>query len=401
MVETIKQFLIEQLHNNEFFKGGAAIAVLSALGFWLKSFFPWLWERVKRQFSYTMRIESKTDIYFIFNWWLQKNHSDRYKKVLISVECENKWKEDEVKEYKLKENNFESAFYFWQKRTPVFLQSTREKLEGAHYIDGAHIDSYTLTTYFNRQTLKNLISEVVTEYNSILNKKTTSHLMQYHNFDGWRKINNLGGKTFEKIFNSEKLELLEDLQQFFTSKALYAHRGTTFKRGYLCEGSPGNGKTSTIIALAQYLKKDVYSLNLTSLTDGNQLRLAFQGVKENSFILIEDADCMVNGREKINDKINFSELLNVVDGISSQEGICIFFTTNHPENLDPALIRCGRVDKQINFRNPKKEDVEGMLELFFGENKKLENYNNNHSAAQLQEFFIKSSSIEEAINKII
>lgn len=396
----IKQFVIEQVHNNEFFKGGAAIAVLSAVGFWLKSFFPWIWNRIKRQFSYTMRIESKTEVYLIFNWWLQKNHSDKYKKVLISVECENKWKEDEVKKYSLNENNFDSAFYFWRNKTPIFLESSREKLDGAHYLDSAHIDSYTLTTYFNRKTLKNLLNEIVLEYNNSLKEKTASHLMQYYNQDGWRKAVNLGGKTIDKIFNSEKLELLEDLDQFFSSKSLYEHRGTPFKRGYLCEGSPGNGKTTTIIALAQYLKKDIYSLNLTSLNDGNQLRLAFQGVKENSFILIEDVDAMVNGREKINDKINFSELLNVVDGVASQEGVCVFFTTNHPEKLDPALIRCGRIDKRVTFNNPNKEDVEGLLELFFAEKRELKKYKNTHSAAQLQEFFIKSKTIEEAINKI-
>jgi len=42
-----------------------------------------------------------------------------------------------------------------------------------------------------------------------------------------------------------------------------------------------------------------------------------------------------------------------------------------------------------------------MLKLFFGEKKELESYNETHSAAQLQEFFIKSNTIEEAINKII
>lgn len=401
MIETVKLFILDQLKHNEFFKGGAVIAIFSAIGLYLKSFIPWISGRIKRQFSYVVCIESRTDIYLIFNWWLKNNHSNKYKKVLLSAECENRWEEDKIKKYNISENNFDSSFYFWHKKMPIFLESSREKLDGAHYVTESYIDRYTLTTFFNRKTLKSLIDHVVHEYNNSLKEKTASYLMQYYNHDGWRKVTNLGGKTLDKIFNKEKTELLLDLEQFFESKDLYEHRGIPFKRGYLCEGSPGNGKTTTIIALAQYLKKDIYSLNLTSLTDGNQLRLAFQGVKENSFILIEDADCMVNGREKITDKINFSELLNVIDGVGSQEGVCVFFTTNHPEKLDPALIRCGRIDKKITFNNPNQEDVEGMLDLFFGEKVKLERYDNKHSAAQIQEFFIKSKSIEEAINKII
>jgi len=401
MIETVRQFVVEQLHDNAFFKGGAAIAVLSAVGFWLKSFFPWIWERIKRQFSYTMRIESKTEIYEIFNLWLRENHSDKYKKVLLSVECENKWNVDgEPKKYSLKENNFESSFYFWQNKTPVFLHSSREKMENASYVENAHIDNYTLTTYFNRNTLKKLIQDVLLDYNSKLKEKTVSHLLEYVNFDGWVKTSDLSGKTFDKIFNLEKNEILEDLNQFFDSRELYERRGTTFKRGYSCEGSPGNGKTSTVNAIAQKLKKDIYSLNLASLTDGNQLRKAFQGVKENSFILIEDIDCMVNGREKLNEKINFSEVLNVIEGVSNKVGICMFFTTNHPENLDPALIRAGRIDKRITFKNPRKEDVKEMIKLFFNEESGEFEYNEDKSAAELQEIMIQSKTVSEVLVRL-
>jgi len=404
MIEQVKQFVVEQLHNNEFFKGGAAIAVLSALGFWLKSFFPWIWGRIKRQFSYTMRIESKTEIYNIFNEWLRDNHSDKYKKVILSVkrdDHDNIGSRDEERTYSVKENNFESAFYFWQNRTPVFLESSREKMENASYLENAHIESYTLTTYFNRNTLKNLLNEVVNEYNSKQKKKTQSYLYDYRNYNGWDKTGVIEVKPFDKIFNSEKIELLDDINDFFESKEYYLERGIPYRRGYLADGIPGNGKTTTILSIAQKLGKDVYSLNIASLTDSDQLRMAFNTIKENTFLLLEDIDCVVDDREKINEKINFSTVLNVLDGAYSKKGICTFFTSNHADQLDSALTRCGRMDKKITFNNPKKEDVEGMLELFFGEKKELENYNETHSAAQLQEFFIKSNTIEEAINKII
>ncbi|KAH0323319.1 P-loop containing nucleoside triphosphate hydrolase protein, partial [Aureobasidium melanogenum] len=48
-------------------------------------------------------------------------------------------------------------------------------------------------------------------------------------------------------------------------------------------------------------------------------------------------------------KISLSGLLNVIDGVATHEGRILIMTTNHPEKLDPALVRAGRVDMQIRF----------------------------------------------------
>lgn len=47
--------------------------------------------------------------------------------------------------------------------------------------------------------------------------------------------------------------------------------------------------------------------------------------------------------------ISLSGLLNTIDGAASHEGRVLIMTTNHPEKLDPALIRPGRVDLQVRF----------------------------------------------------
>ena len=44
-------------------------------------------------------------------------------------------------------------------------------------------------------------------------------------------------------------------------------------------------------------------------------------------------------------EVTLSGLLNALDGVSSREGRVLFLTTNHPERLDPALVRPGRVDR--------------------------------------------------------
>lgn len=48
--------------------------------------------------------------------------------------------------------------------------------------------------------------------------------------------------------------------------------------------------------------------------------------------------------------VTLSDLLNVVDGVSSQEGQVLIMTTNHIEHLDEALIRPERADKKVHFK---------------------------------------------------
>ena len=47
------------------------------------------------------------------------------------------------------------------------------------------------------------------------------------------------------------------------------------------------------------------------------------------------------------DKLDLSGLLNVLDGVVDTPDRIVIMTTNHPEKLDPALIRPGRIDKKI------------------------------------------------------
>ncbi|KXT03474.1 hypothetical protein AC578_1562 [Pseudocercospora eumusae] len=55
--------------------------------------------------------------------------------------------------------------------------------------------------------------------------------------------------------------------------------------------------------------------------------------------------------------ISLSGLLNAIDGVASAEGRVLIMTTNHPENLDAALIRPGRVDRKVAFQLATKEQI--------------------------------------------
>merc|ERR1719210_2238390 len=67
------------------------------------------------------------------------------------------------------------------------------------------------------------------------------------------------------------------------------------------------------------------------------------------------------------DKLNLSGLLNVLDGVVDTPERILIMTTNHPEQLDPALIRPGRIDKKILLGYMSPAHAISMIEHYFQE----------------------------------
>ncbi|PMD55325.1 uncharacterized protein K444DRAFT_697289, partial [Hyaloscypha bicolor E] len=63
--------------------------------------------------------------------------------------------------------------------------------------------------------------------------------------------------------------------------------------------------------------------------------------------------------------ISLSGLLNVIDGVASHEGRVLVMTTNHREKLDPALIRPGRVDHEVEFENATQKQAQELFERMY------------------------------------
>ncbi|CAJ2659649.1 unnamed protein product [Trifolium pratense] len=167
--------------------------------------------------------------------------------------------------------------------------------------------------------------------------------------------------SFNTLAIDEELqrEIVDDLDKFVRAREFYRRTGKAWKRGYLLYGPPGTGKSSLIAAMANYLNYDIYDLDLTTVGDNRGLREMILGMSNRSILVIEDIDCTINlqnreDEEVVNNehnKVTLSGLLNAVDGLWSccKEEHIIVFTTNHKERLDPALLRPGRMDKQIHL----------------------------------------------------
>jgi chaperone BCS1 len=177
-------------------------------------------------------------------------------------------------------------------------------------------------------------------------------------------------------------EALGDLEDFLSPayKAFCPTKGVTYRRGWLLEGPPGNGKSSFISAVASHLGTEVgiVSLNHKDLDDMS-LRRLMEGSDEATdaprLLVLEDVDCLFDQREGKEGgggvRVTFSGLLNALDGVGAAENAIVIMTTNHPEKLDPALIRPGRVDRRFLFANPDDARIAAHYLKFFPKETRL------------------------------
>jgi ATPase family associated with various cellular activities (AAA) len=172
-----------------------------------------------------------------------------------------------------------------------------------------------------------------------------------------------------------KSGLVHDISRFMEDRAWYERMGIPWHRGYLLHGPPGNGKSSIISALAGELKLSICVLDLScaDLTDAHLQILLNKGSLESTIILMEDIDTAFDTRQRDvtstvekKSKVSFNGLLNALDGVGcSGEGRLVFMTTNHLENLDPALVRPGRIDVSFLVDNANRTQVEDMYKRFY------------------------------------
>lgn len=101
--------------------------------------------------------------------------------------------------------------------------------------------------------------------------------------------------TFETMAMDPELKkmIIDDLDRFVKRRELYKKVGKAWKRGYLLYGPPGTGKSSLIAAMANYLKFDVYDLELSNIYGNSDLRRILLSTSNRSIVVVEDIDCSV------------------------------------------------------------------------------------------------------------
>ncbi|XP_059442225.1 AAA-ATPase At2g18193-like [Corylus avellana] len=265
-------------------------------------------------------------------------------------------------------------------------QNNPPKLKGMYVLTFSEKD--------RKKVMDSYLPHVLSTYKAIKEgRKTMSIYNRINNNRSWTPLALNHPSTFDTLAIEPELKkgIINDLDRFLRRKDFYKKIGKPWKRGYLLYGPPGTGKSSMIAAMANYLKFDVYNLDLATFSSDSELMSALRETSSRSLIVVEDIDCnkVVHDRSKAVNvdpmflKVTLSGILNAMDGLWSGNGDerIIVFTTNHKERLDPALLRPGRMDMHIylsfctfnGFRilasnyldvqsHPSFEQVESLLE---------------------------------------
>jgi transitional endoplasmic reticulum ATPase len=152
---------------------------------------------------------------------------------------------------------------------------------------------------------------------------------------------------------------------------LYKKLGVKPPKGILLYGPPGSGKTLIAKAIANETGAFIYMINgpeIMSKMAGeseNNLRKAFDEAEKNkpSIIFIDEVDSLAPKRDKTQGEVErriVSQLLTLMDGAKTREGVIVLAATNRPNSIDPALRRYGRFGKELEIGVP---DSTGRLEI--------------------------------------
>ncbi|CAI4051580.1 proteasome regulatory particle base subunit RPT5 SKDI_15G2660 [Saccharomyces kudriavzevii IFO 1802] len=153
--------------------------------------------------------------------------------------------------------------------------------------------------------------------------------------------------------------------------------GIRAPKGALMYGPPGTGKTLLARACAAqtnatFLKLAAPQLVQMYIGEGAKLvRDAFALAKEKAptIIFIDELDAIGTKRfdsEKSGDREvqrTMLELLNQLDGFSSDDRVKVLAATNRVDVLDPALLRSGRLDRKIEFPLPSEDSRAQILQI--------------------------------------
>merc|ERR1719447_2696327 len=189
------------------------------------------------------------------------------------------------------------------------------------------------------------------------------------------------GVTFDSIGGLK--EYVNNLKEMVMFPLLYPELFQQFAiqppRGVLFYGPPGTGKTLLARALACecstenrkvafFMRKGADCLSKWIGESERQLRLLFDQayIMRPSIIFFDEIDGLAPVRSSRNDQIHssiVSTLLALMDGLDNRGEIIVIGATNRIENIDPALRRPGRFDRELRFSLPTRESRKAILGL--------------------------------------
>lgn len=180
----------------------------------------------------------------------------------------------------------------------------------------------------------------------------------------------LNNTTFADVAGLKQVKAdLKLLVDFLKDPKKYNEAGAKMPKGVILYGPPGTGKTLLAKAIAGEANVPFLSMNGSDFVEmfvgvgAKRVRKLFEDAKKCApcIVFVDEIDA-IGGRRDIASAGNSEQrqtinaLLAAMDGFASNEGILMIAATNRIEDLDPALIRPGRFDKQISVPLPDTPD---------------------------------------------
>lgn len=173
----------------------------------------------------------------------------------------------------------------------------------------------------------------------------------------------------EVVLDPDTLKRIDhNVFRFDVHKADLRRLGQSTRKGILLYGPPGTGKTHTIRYILSNLEN-----RTTILISGEQVYqlrryLALARTLQPSVVVLEDVDLIGRSRDSLGGNAAepvLNNLLNEMDGLTTEADVMFIFTTNRPEVLEPALaMRPGRIDATIEVPLPNLDCRKRLIELY-------------------------------------
>jgi cell division protease FtsH len=184
--------------------------------------------------------------------------------------------------------------------------------------------------------------------------------------------------TFSDVAGADEAKReLKEVVDFLRNPQKYHKLGARIPRGVLLVGPPGTGKTLLGRAVAGEAEVPFYNISASEFVEmfvgvgASRVRTLFEQAKATapSIVFIDELDAV--GRRRgagigtTNDEREqtLNQLLVEMDGFDATHEVIILAATNRPDVLDPALLRPGRFDRQVNVALPDRKGRQGILQI--------------------------------------
>lgn len=190
-----------------------------------------------------------------------------------------------------------------------------------------------------------------------------------HTGDSYQSGDYIPYRKISSVILDETLlrDLVKEIQQFVqpSTRAFYTEIQEPYHFNMLFYGVPGTGKTSLITALATELRRPIHRVSPKLFRHSTEATRSFReevsGI-QNAIVVIDEADLIIkNRKEKMSEEeeATLHTLLNYLDDVG--DGNIVILCTNHPDRLDPAIQRSGRINLKIPFSDWKYSLLEKAL----------------------------------------